>query len=731
MIKIVIYFIYSALLLAMAAATIVEKCCGTALAHENIYGSHWFVGCWMLLAVLGIAYLVQRRVHRRFAVMVLHASFVVILAGAFVSHISAERGTVHLRMGEPQNSFTDHDNAIHSLPFALQLIDFATVYYLGTEAPLDYRSVISADGDCRATVSMNNVATIGGYRFYQSSYDDDGAGVVLGVSHDAWGIAITYIGYALLLIAIIMMLFSRYTAIRTLYKKATKPLIIIALMCAGTKANAQAPQVVSADMAQAFGKVGVLWADRICPVETVAADFVTKLTGRSSWHGYSACQVFCSWMIYYSSWEQQRIIRIKDSRVQRLLGIDDQWARYADFWSSNNDYKLAQALADARAHGADESYKKALREADEKVNIVSMFYGGAMLKMFPIADSEGKMGWYSPGDVRLPDEISSKEFYFVKHVGDFLVEAMLAGNQNRAEQLMAKIRAYQREKLGDALPSRAAIEVECALCKAQSARWIVFLMLFVALAMCLIDACAMRLCGNRAYKLLSRGIVWVYAIYLTALIGARWYVAHHIPLSNGYETMVFMSWAIIVVSLLVMRRFAYMLSLGMLASALCMLVAMMAGGNPQITPLMPVLQSPLLSLHVLTVMSAYSIFALQVLIAIRVLVQLRSGRVAEAEKSTALSRFLLYPAVGLLAVGIFIGAVWANVSWGNYWSWDPKETWALITMMIYAIPFHGESLPFVRSARAYNIYVASAFLAVLITYFGVNYFLTGMHSYAG
>ena len=169
---------------------------------------------------------------------------------------------------------------------------------------------------------------------------------------------------------------------------------------------------------------------------------------------------------------------------------------------------------------------------------------------------------------------------------------------------------------------------------------------------------------------------------------------------------------------------------GSLIASLCMLVAMLASSTPQVTQMMPVLQSPLLSIHVMVVMAAYSLFALQSLLGIQSLWFLHKGEHQRISQTTALSQLLLYPAVFLLAMGIFIGAVWANVSWGSYWQWDPKETWALITMMVYAVPLHRGSLVMFRNARTYHIYIIVAFLSVLITYFGVNYLLGGMHSYA-
>ena len=219
-----------------------------------------------------------------------------------------------------------------------------------------------------------------------------------------------------------------------------------------------------------------------------------------------------------------------------------------------------------------------------------------------------------------------------------------------------------------------------------------------------------------------------FPVLITLQLGLRWWLSGHIPLSNGYETMLFMAWMLLVLTVVLFRKFRIILWIGPLAALCCLLVAMMAGSGSEITPLMPVLQSPLLSFHVMTVMCAYSLFALQILLSAYALIW--NIKEEKLERITALSQLLLYPAVFLLTIGIFLGAVWANVSWGNYWSWDPKESWALITLMVYAVPLHKASLGRFQKPRFYHFYMVSAFLAVIITYFGVNYFLGGMHSYA-
>jgi ABC-type transport system involved in cytochrome c biogenesis permease subunit len=216
-------------------------------------------------------------------------------------------------------------------------------------------------------------------------------------------------------------------------------------------------------------------------------------------------------------------------------------------------------------------------------------------------------------------------------------------------------------------------------------------------------------------------------VYLLLLFGLRWYVSGHLPLANGYETMQFMALSLLLLTLVMQRRFLLVLPFGFLLGGLTLLVSMMGQSNPQITHLMPVLQSPLLSLHVCVIMISYSLLAFTFLTGLAALL---SRQEAFVQQLADVSRMLLYPALFCMAAGIFIGAIWANVSWGRYWGWDPKEVWALITLLVYAFAFHSESLPIFRRPRFFHIFMVLAFLTVLMTYFGVNFVLGGMHSYA-
>ena len=715
--------LYTLLVVCMGFSTIVEKFFGKDYVSEVIYGSWWFAALWALTAIVSMLYLIRKKVYRRFAVMMLHTSFIVILIGAMTTHVTSREGTLHLRKGEAVAAFTDNEGVACALPFDIRLKDFEIVHYPGTDAVMDYKAhiIVDSNGTEEETcISMNNIGKVSGYRFYQSSYDADGQGTVLLVAFDPYGIAITYTGYLLLLAGLILTMCSKHSRLRHLLRIATRPAMtmLVLCLCCG---QARAGETVDKEIADEMGQVAVLYNGRICPLNTAATDFVTKLCGKSTWQGMSANEIFLNWTIFYTEWEKRTIIKVKDREVQKILGINGKWACVRDFYTSQNDYKLKDKISDV---SLPESTRKAIRETDEKIQVVTMFYNSELLRIFPLSN-HGVIEWHKPGSTELPQDVGEAEFQFINHIMDHLVMSILAKDVTKAKSIIAKIRVYQKEKAQDILPSGALMQAEIINNRLLSATWSVFVCLIFSLLFCVMFFSRRP---ERRVGICHTVFVLLLTIYITLLIALRWWISGHVPMSNGFETMLFMAWISMLLTLTLTRHFPVMKAFGPVVSSFCLLVAMLASGNPQITQLMPVLQSPLLTFHVVFVMLAYAILAIITLIAIQCLA-LRL-RTSEMERMTALSQFLLYPAVAFLAIGIFIGAVWANVSWGTYWSWDPKETWALITLMVYAIPLHQSSLWQSRKPRSYHWFVLLSFLTVLMTYFGVNYFLSGMHSYA-
>ena len=735
--KNLILVVATAIILILITATIVESSKGTAFVRQHIYTSAWFVVLWAALAVVAAVYIVLRKNKSNIStsVLLVHASFLVILLGAFTSWTMAESGTIHLRQNETTSTMKDEEGKTKELGFEVSLKNFNVVNYPGTDAPMDYVTTLTANTQ-EIKVSMNNIGSFNGYRFIQSGYDSDMQGTTLGVYHDPWGIGITYTGYALLFISLIATMASKKTRMRHLYRKAlslqgAKAWAVTALLAVSsfsTTANAQEMVKIDGDIADDFGKICVLYNSRITPINTVATSFVTKLCGKPTWDGLSSNQVFAGWIFDVPYWETVKMIEIKEKKAQELLGINGKWASFDDFWDSYNNYKLDAPLKKAYKDG-DTKLQKQLRDADEKFNIIRMLYGGEMLKMFPYAGKQGHMQWFAPGQPLGNLKLDEKELVFIKKSMDYLAESIITGDKARAEEIAKKIYSYQHVRGKAVVPTKFRIYTETFYNKTNAQRLPVMLYLTLSLLLAIVSTLSLNNGKQKKTRLVSSVLTWVMLIHTTLLLALRWFVSGHLPMSNGYETMQFMAWATLIVTLVMQKRFLPVKQFGPLLSSFALLVAMITDGNPQITQLMPVLQSPLLSVHVMVIMFSYAMFGLTALIGLQGLIAHHRKQEEKEQQLAALSQFLLYPAVALIAIGIFIGAIWANVSWGRYWSWDSKETWALITMLIYSVPLHAD-IKWLRKAQHMHIYMLLAFLSVLMTYFGVNYFLSGMHSYA-
>lgn len=735
--KNLILVVATAIILILVTATIVESSKGTAFVRQHIYTSAWFVVLWAALAVVAAVYIVLRKNKSNIStsVLLVHASFLVILLGAFTSWNMAESGTIHLRQNETTSTMKDEEGKTKELGFEVSLKNFNVVNYPGTDAPMDYVTTLTANTQ-EIKVSMNNIGSFNGYRFIQSGYDSDMQGTTLGVYHDPWGIGITYTGYALLFISLIATMASKKTRMRHLYRKAlslqgAKAWAVTALLAVSsfaTSANAQEMVKIDGDIADDFGKICVLYNSRITPINTVATSFVTKLCGKPTWDGLSSNQVFAGWIFDVPYWETVKMIEIKEKKAQELLGINGKWASFDDFWDNYNNYKLDAPLKKAYKDG-DTKLQKQLRDADEKFNIIRMLYGGEMLKMFPYAGKQGHMQWFAPGQPLGNLKLDEKELVFIKKSMDYLAESIITGDKARAEEIAKKIYSYQHVRGKAVVPTKFRIYTETFYNKTNAQRLPVMLYLTLSLLLAIVSTLSLNNGKQKKTRLVSSVLTWVMLIHTSLLLALRWFVSGHLPMSNGYETMQFMAWATLIVTLVMQKRFLPVKQFGPLLSSFALLVAMITDGNPQITQLMPVLQSPLLSVHVMVIMFSYALFGLTALIGLQGLIAHHRKQEEKEQQLAALSQFLLYPAVALIAIGIFIGAIWANVSWGRYWSWDSKETWALITMLIYSAPLHAD-IKWLRKAQHMHIYMLLAFLSVLMTYFGVNYFLSGMHSYA-
>ena len=717
----------------LATATIVEKVSGTGAAREWFYDNIAFVALWTVIAVSSLAYILARKMWKRCSVFLLHLSLLVILAGAGITWFTAVKGKMQAPQGQAVNVFTTNDGKQHTLPFMLTLRSFDIQTYPGTPAPMDFVSHVTVGNqgnEVTGTVSMNKVFSYNGYRFYQSGYDAEGKGAVFTVAHDPWGIAVTYTGYGLLLVGMIAVLIDRRTAFRTLLRhpalKRGAAAIVLLIASLGV-ANAQ-PQTLPRDVAAAMGDLYILHNDRICPFQTFARQFTAKLYGKMSYKGLTAEQVATGWIFYYDDWKNEPMIKVKNGNVRHLLGIDGKYASLEDFYRTVASGAMQQAI-DSLQTVDDQATIRALGEADERYQIANMVAAGTMIKLFPL-NRNGRLEWYSHGSLDIPHDIDDGKWLFMRSGMDYLYEMIAGKNWNGATQFITKLKKYQVKECGDMLPSEAAFRAEKLY---NSMDWDRPLSMALATLGIVLFIIACRSVARsrqlpRWARILALSVLILALLYLTTALILRWIISGHVPMSNGFETMQFMAWATTAITLLLSRRSMLVLPFGILTAGLALMVASFGESNPQITQLMPVLASPLLSIHVAVIMIAYSLLAFLMLGGVMAMI-LRRDR-AMVERMHVVGQVILYPAVFLLTIGVFIGAIWANVSWGTYWSWDPKEVWALITLIIYALPLHSQSLPMFRKAQFFHGYCIVAFLSVLITYFGVNFILGGMHSYA-
>ena len=669
---------------------------------------------------MGIVYFIRRKI-RRPIVVTLHLSFVIILLGALLTHLTAHRGMIHLRQGKTTQTYITKEGNKAELPFGILLNKFNVTYHAGNMAAMDYAShiiIIHNRKQEQYQVSMNNIYSGYGTRLYQSSYDEDLKGSYLSVNSDPYGIPMTYTGYSLLFFALIAMLVDSKGKFRRLLRKET---MVLVMLIAGY-VSAQAQPSLPRQTADEFGKILIVYNGRICPVETYAIDFTKKLYGKKNYKDFTPCQVLTGFMFWGEEWMKEPILRLKGSELRSKLNMNEYIAPINLF--GKQGYILGPYLQDAQGQEND-NVSKQLLDTDDKMMLLMNLTQAKSLKIFPYMEKNESVDWFSPND-KFPASMSKAQQQYIRSILPLAAQLAKQGKTDMVNELIQKLRKYQYRYGGNTIPSNNAIRAENIYNKYPFTTLLFIFNLTAGLLSILFFT------KKRRYKLFT----WLMAlswIFLTFTMALRWMINGTIPLANGYETMLLLSWIIMLVAVLTTRKMQLMTTFGLLMSGFMLLVSHLGEMDPSITPRMPVLNSPLLSIHVSIIMISYALLSLTFICAIAYFCTYNSKR--EGIKSvnrqlTSLSQIFLYPAITTLGLGIFIGAIWANISWGNYWGWDPKETWALITFMIYAIPIHSDSFSSLRNPKRYHLFMLLSFLSILMTYFGVNYILGGMHSYA-
>ena len=723
MLQNLIKVLYIVFVLVLAVATFVEWKMGTPFVSRYFYGSAWFVVIAGALVALSV-YFFAKRLRNNIPAFLAHSALAVIALGALITHLTSVKGTLHLRVHHPQCQFVSSDGLVMDLPSAVTLQSFTVSNYPGTDTPMDFVSRISVDGCDSATVSMNNVVSVGGYRLYQSSFDYDRQGSVFMVNYDPVGIPVTYFGYFLLFASLVSVLLNPRGKFRNLVRNlsAAGVAAVVLSSCGNQSPLADQLRYPTPEQAREFSKVCVFYHDRIVPLNTYATDFCLKITGKPRYKGLTAEQFMLGWLLYPEQWQYENVIRVKNPLPQGC-GVDvvDGYTSVAGLYGPDNRCRLI-------SRGGAKPTKGEIEVSDKLRLIISLTEGSA-LRIFPY-ESCGTVSWLSSAD-DVPDSASGG---LGRMMGEWVRMARMAADSADAgvwNLIALQLARYQMQVCGDHLPSPAIRRIEIAYNRIRPTTWLFRLQLTFGIVLLILSI--RQALGNCRFNIGGIQLTVAasfFGLQLTSLI-FRGIISGTVPVSNGYETMLFLALSILGIVFFVNRIQPMLGSLCVLLSGFSLLVADIAISNPHITPLMPVLHSPWLSVHVMSVMISYSLFTVIALNAAVCLLAARHGGEARMRRFCDISLVLLYPAVVLLAVGIFIGAIWANESWGTYWSWDPKEVWALITLLVYAVPLHGGLLPGLQSPRAMSIYLLLAFATVLMTYFGVNYLLGGMHSYAG
>lgn len=680
---------------SMIAAAFIGNREGETFVNRYFYGSAWFVLMWIAIAVVSVlTFLTVKNVNRLSALF--HLSFIFIIAGALTTYFTGEKGLIHLR--------TDSDAVMQDikLPFSIKLTDFKIDYYEGKEMPSNYVSFVEiCDGQTRFSteISMNKIFKYRGYRFYQSQYDPDMGGSILSITHDPIGIGLVYTGFAIFFISGLMFFFSKRSGFVKILKSFC---IVLFVLIAG---NVDAQNTLGKEQCNELSKVLIMYHGRPAPLDTYARDFLKKIYGGSSYHNFSAVQVLSGFIFYPDQWFDEDIINVNNSSIQKITD-GESYISFNEFIDKGYESRLADCK--------DINPRDLIKFFEKPSLIVGLSQD---LKIFPSGGI-----FYSPVDELY--DIPYTDSLFIKGFFVLLDQSVRDADNKTSAELIRKLKIFQTRNIDKPISS-TKISIELIYNRLDLCKILFMINLFAGFlsVVLVIKNKTVALSAARMWCLISGLILLIYWIM-------RWIIGDHIPLASGYDTLLFMSILISAVSWAFAKRILLIIPCGLLLSGFMLLVSNLGMNDPQISNLMPVLHSPWLSIHVCVVMFAYALFAMMFALAVAALITGNKSKILQ-DRIEKMIRLFHWPALFFLGCGIITGSVWANISWGRYWGWDPKETWALITFAVYAAGIHNTLFGVLRKSRFYFIYITAAFMFVLMTYLGVNVFFGGMHSYSG
>lgn len=652
-------------------------------------------------------------------------------------------------------------------PFYLQLNDFKLERYPGSDSPSAYASDITViDGNEKIPyeIFMNNVLDYKGFRFFQASYDTDEKGTVLSVNHDFWGTFITYLGYILLGIGMFYTFFTKNSRFRfvskqlsKLKKKSVLPIVMFFAFIGSSYSQTNFSeknikhllqnQGINQDFADEFGKLLVQDVDgRIKPINTLALELIRKISRKTHFVykkndakiKMDANQLFLAMHSAPFIWQQIPIIKYDKKKI--ILHFPELESKkeklsFADLLNPEEKYILGDAVerANMKKPAQRDEYDKEILKIDERFNILFNLLSGAYIKVFPNSQDDNNT-WYGYNhDFK---NFNDEDGRFAKNIMPELLKDVALNQWKSASEKLSYISTFQKVLAKDIVPSDISIEAELWYNKLNVNFWLFQILFTYGLVMLLISIYSLF----RPSKNLKAESLLVYFGILTLVVFSmnlilRWYIAQHAPWSNGYEMLVFVAWGILVCGFVCARHSNFSIPLAALFSGSLLFVSYLDWLNPEITNLMPVLKSYWLKIHVATIVSSYAPLALSSILGATALTLMnfkhKNPQIElKIKELTYINELSMVVGLFLLTVGTFLGGVWANESWGRYWAWDPKETWALVSIIVYAIILHLRFVPKLNNPYILNLASMFGFWSIIMTSFGVNYYLSGLHSYA-
>ncbi len=647
--------------------------------------------------------------------------------------------------------------AVHT-SFSLRLEDFFLERYPGSNSPSWFESKVTLfDPENKLLESrrifMNNVLIYKGYRFYQSSYETDEKGTVLSVNKDFWGTWVSYLGYFLMALGMVLSIFNPNSRFKFLSKqisilRESRRAIItvfLGLFVLIIPVNSQkpgTPQPISPEHARLFGEALVQdHGGRIEPVSTLSSEILRKVSRKTTLNGLTPDQVFLGMLVDPGYWQTVPMIRISNDELARQLNLKSKYASIGDFINEDG-YILGSAVEEAyRKKPAYRSkLDNELLKVDERINICYLTYTFGFLRVLPReGDESGK--WYNPTEAHqvFSGEVSDFTHNIIPAYLQTLGESRQTGNYAMAEEYLDALKKYQKKYGAELLPGNLKTRLELFYNKAnifERLSSVYGLVGFILLILHFVQIFVTRLKLAKVINIASWLVIGGFALH-TAGLAIRWYISGHAPWSNGYEALVYISWATILAGLIFSRKSKITLAATAILAYLILHVAHLSWMDPEITNLVPVLKSYWLVIHVAIITASYGFLALGAVMAAfnLVLMFLKSGKNLQRvdlviEELSHIIEMTLIVGLFMVAIGTFLGGVWANESWGRYWGWDAKETWALVTVIVYSFIAHMRLIPGLKGVYAFNLMALVGFSSVIMTYFGVNYYLSGLHSYA-